>query len=417
MPLIPLRRAAGLLMLALLWAACDTTPGDSLFDPERPAPRPNPIIASIEPGVPPGIVLAGIDEITIHGEHFPENLADVRVYFNDVPGTVVETSPTRLRVRVPNLPSSDIEVRVMVLGAMEFGGPVAYALTPAVLQVAAIARGEQPAGLAVDREGNLYVSIFAGGNSRIRRVLEDGEMVDYFSTNIGWTGLDFDRDGLLHGVRGLRAAFRLPEGGAQQAWVVLPSTTIQLVSARFDADGMFWAGSRQGHLYRMEPDQSYREYPVSGEVQDLAVVGGYVYTAETAGTTSRIFRYALSGDGDLGPAEELLNVSSAYNAEALAIAVAADGTVFVGTRTLASPVRRHDAMLRIPTGGAPEVLYPGVLASPATTIGVSVISLAWDTTTGLYALRRFENTQPAANQPPITYDFIRIETRQAGPAR
>jgi len=412
----PLRSAALVfgLVAGLLLAACDTDPASSLFDPNYQA-LPSPVITSISPAAPPEIVLAGIDEIVITGENFSADLSNNFVYFNAERGTVIEASPTRLRVRVPNLPQANLEIRVMVLGAMEFSNTVPYALSPAVVPFGTIQPTESVFGMTSDRDGNLYLSLFAETPQGVKRFSRDGTREDYFAT-FSWTDLDIGPDGLLYGVRPAQAVFRLPQGGAAQPLAVLPSVARPSVLTFGDA-GEVWAWSTHTTglqvLFRVGPDQSITEYPMPGTVRDMVVFDGFLYIAITQSNVSRVMRHAIQAGGQLGAAEEYANLSSALNVEGRSLAFAVDGTLFVGTQSLIAETA-HDPMVIVAPDRSVEVLYPGILRPAASNVSVSILSLAWDGGTGIYALRRRENLRAVAPERPVSFSVVRIETRRQG---
>jgi hypothetical protein len=400
---LPCTLVAGLL---LLLAGCDAGPGESLWPPDGD-PSPSPVITSVEPSSPPGIVLAGIDVVTITGQNFSPTRENNFVYFNTTRAQVLEASPTQLQVRVPNLPGNDLQIRVMVLGALEYSNGISYRLVSALTPVGAIGTQEEPFGMTTDAQGNAYVSMFAENRSiGIQRITPDGDRSTYFASTFAWTDLAMGPDGILYGVRPVSAVFRLPEGGTQQAWTILPSAA-RLNLLTFDEYGAVWTWSTHGGgvLYRIAPDQSFRDFPLTGTVRDLAAHDGFLYAAVTEGAVSRIVRYAITGDGQLGAPEEYINITANFNAEALALAIAADGTLFVGTTG-------RDPLIRVDPDRTAEVLYPGVLGASTSGTSIRITALSWGTGTGLYAIRRFE--RGTGGNVVITYDLVRIETRLQG---
>ena len=161
-----LRRRAVLLVIVSvlvgnLITACDSGPAPSLYDPDRPS-NADPIISSIEPS---GFALAGVDIVTISGENFSSNPTDNLVYFDNTRADVLEAGLTQLRVRAPNTPGAELQIRVAILGAENFSNSSSYRLDAAAVDFASIAAFEEPFALTSDASGNLYVSLNSDNRS------------------------------------------------------------------------------------------------------------------------------------------------------------------------------------------------------------------------------------------------------------
>ncbi len=398
----------GLLMLA---AGCDTGPGATLYDPDLAA-APGPEVSSVAPDASQ-IVLAGIDEVTITGTNFSPNAEENLVYFDEVRADVLEASPTQLRVKAPNTPSPELQIRVAVLGAENFSNSVPYRLVSAIVPFGDLGRTDEPTGIGTDASGNAYVSLFAEGSPvGIDRFTPEGERSDYFTTTFPWSDLAIGPDGALYGVRGVQAVFRLPEGMAQQTYQVVTGSA-RLSSLDFGPTGALWSGSREGDVFRVAPGGgSFDQFVLPGNIRDLVVFGGFLYVAVTVESVSRVVRLPIDGDGDLGEAETYINVTESFEAEARALAFAQDGTLFIGTDGGGfSVVEERNPIVVVTPSGATEVLYPGVLGPEESTTSVQIRSFAWDADTGLYAIRRFEIR---GQQTQIFFDLVRIETRRSG---
>jgi len=373
----------------LLVGGCDTGPAPSLYDPDAES-APAPVIDSIEPS---GSALAGVDILTFTGQNFSANPSDNLVYFDDTRGEVLEASPTQLRVRPPNLPRPELQVRVAVLEAEDFSNSVSYRLDPAAERFSDIKGFEEPFAITSDAEGNIYVSLFSGGSSvGIKKIAPDGTRSDFVETTFKWDALAFGPDGLLYAARGVRAIFRLPEGGSQETIIISDSNADRLTALAFDAQGNLWVGGNAVSLFRLAPDGSVAAFPFQANVRDLAVFDGFLYAVGSQDGTSKVWRFPLNSDGTLGAAEEYFDVTAALGADALALAVATNGDVFVGTNA-------DDPVIVIAPDRTAEVLYPDIMEPAA-------ISFAWGAGTSLYM------TQGVTSA--TTPDLIRIETRRQG---
>ena len=379
------------LITALLFGAaiagCDTA-APSLYDPDRTS-GPDPKIDSITPA---DFALAGVDAITINGSNFSAEISDNLVYFNDARGDIAEASATRLVVAAPNTPGADIEVRVAVLGAENYSNGVAYRLEAAAEPFGDIAGFEEPFSIASDRTGNLYVSMNSDSRSvGVLRMAPDGARSQFVETTFIWTDMAYGDDNLLYTVRTVRAVFRFEEGGRQEVWGVIPDNSAKLSTIAFDEEGNLWAGGNNDNVYRIAPDKSIETFPFEANVRDLAVFDGHLYAAATREGASGIWRWPISG-GRLGEAETWFDVTGSFGAEALALAFATNGDLFVGTSGM-------DPVLLISPDRQGRPFYPGILLPAAA-------SFAWGAAPSLYMVQgRTDATPP---------DLIRINTRREG---
>ena len=380
--------AAMVLLLGIALAGCDSGPASSLYDPDRPS-APDPMISSIEPAE---FALAGVDVVTIYGSNFSADALDNLAYFNEASGEVLEASPTRLQVKAPATPGADIEVRVAVLGAENYSNGVAYRLEAAVEPFGDIADFEEPFSIASDLAGNVYVSMNAHGSSAgILRMAPDGTRSPFVETRFRWRDMAYGPDDMLYTVRSIRAVFRFEEGGSQEVWGVIPDNSVRLSAIAFDADNNLWAGGNNASLYRIAPDKSVEVFPFEANIRALRFFDGYLYAAATRDDASGIWRWPISG-GTPGDAELYFDVTAETGAEALALAFATNGDLFVGTDG-AEPV-----LLVEPTREA-SIFYPGLFMPAAS-------AFAWGNAPHLYMVQaRTDMTLPG---------LIRINTRRQG---
>jgi hypothetical protein len=387
-------RYAPLLALVLVLSACDSGEGSSLYDPDA-GTNPAPVISSVSPD---GVVLAGVDVVTINGQNFSDDPALNAVVFDDAAGnaangTVLSATSTRLEVRVPNLPNPALRVRVAVVGAQDYSNAVALPLSPAFVSFGEIARTEVPYGIAADADGTLYLSLENEGASvGVIEIAPDGTRVPgpYFASTFPWAALARG-DGELFGVRRVRAVFSLPEGGNQTVLSAFQPSSLLLSAIAATPDGAVYAGGNQPTLYRVSADGTPSESAFPANIRALAVADGTLYAigAGASGASDQLYSVPLAADGTPGAPEAVATLP----AVGMALAVAADGTVFVGLDRVVDP------LVTVGAGGAVEVLYPGVLSGP-------IASLAYGAGTQLYAVREAADGEPA--------DVLRVETRREG---
>ena len=387
------------------FAACDFGDGGSLYDPDA-QDGPAPVIDGITPG---GVVLAGIDEVTITGRNFSAVPDENTVFFDDgagaaETGTVLEASETTLRVKVPNLPNPALRIRVAVRGAGNFSNAVAQPLTPAVVPFGNLDAGigEEVFGVAPDGAGGLYASLFVDGSPvGIRRFAADGARTAYYDDDdFVWSGLALAPDGTLYGARRVRAVFEIPGGGPARAFArFTPDVTIAKVAA--GGGGNLYAGGTNtepadAQLYHVRLDGTASGVPFPRTVRDLAVFDGALYVAAVEDGASRVWRVPIGADGALDTPAPYFE--PAAGTSILALAFATDGTLFVGTGAEEDPV-----LAVVPGGGSASTLYPGVLEGPAS-------AFAWGAGSKLYVAR----ASRVVNEEVVPAALVEIETRRQG---
>jgi len=407
-----MRRLRSLFTLFLLvtLAACDSGPGSSLYDPGA-ADGDAPVIASVSPN---GIVLAGVDEITIEGQHFSSTASDNLVFFDDgagnvAKGTVLSATETQLRVKVPNLANTALRLRVAVSGAANFSNEVPFPLTPAFVQFGALDSGvlEEVFAMTPDGAGGVLASLLSNGSSAgIVRFAADGSRSPYFASPNTWSGLTRGLDGMLYGVRRLRAAFRLPEGGRQQTLVGL-GTSVSLSKIVTGPTGdLYAAGSSTdpatAAIYRITTTGESTPTPFPNPVTALVVHDRDLYVGTTTSSESQVLRFPISEAGDLGTPELVYDLTAdvGANFSVTALAIAADGTMYVGSDA-------PNPIIEVMPDGTSAPLYPGVLHPP-------VASFAWGEGSSLYVANA--SIPPlVAGGPTTPAALYRLETRRQGP--
>lgn len=375
----------------ILFAACDSE-GSSLFDPNAPR-NSAPVIASVSPD---GVVLAGVDVVTITGQNFSATPGDNIVVFDDAQGNsatgiVLSASATSLDVRTPNLPNANLRVRVAVVGAPDYSNAVNFPLTPAFVSFGGIGQTEAPFGIASDPDGTVYMSLENEGSAvGVIRVSPEGVRSDYFTSTFPWPGL-VRVDGRLIGVRRVRAVFELPEGGSQRVVAAYQPSSVSLVAVAGGADGTIYSGGNSSIVYVEQADGGQSQVTLPAPVRALEAAGSFLYaaTASTQDDPDRIYAFPVSSDGSLGTPSRLTDLPE----EGTAIAVAADGTLLVGLN------RTEDPIVLVDPSGTVAPLYPNVIPGP-------VSGLAYGAAGQLYMVRG-----EGGDESP---DVLRIETRRDG---
>lgn len=367
-------------LLLILAVGCDTTPGPTLYDEDRPF-REDPVIAGIEPE---NAALAGIGTVTINGENFSEEPAENLVYFDDERVEVISASPTQLVVASPNLPGSGLSVRMSVVGSENFSNTVPYTLEPAVREVGDIADFEESFAITLDDEFNLYASIYANNASLgILRILPDGTREVFSSAAVRWDAIEFGPDGQMYGVRNAGAIYRFPqEGGEPQTWANTGNRAVRFTALTIDENGIIWVGGRGGSIYSADAAGTLTAFPFEGTVRSLVEFDGDLYALALVEGEYTVTRLAIN-NGTLGEAEPYFNLTEAMGSSVIGLSLAAteDGALIVGTNA-------DDPLVLVEPDGTHETFYPGLIDPPA-------ISLAWGEGTTLYLSRTDEPDNPS----------------------
>lgn len=398
---------AGLLLLPLItFTGCEESV-KSLYDPTVTF-KPKPIITAIAPA---GGGIAGVTELTITGSNFSANPDEVFVYFNGKLGTVLSSTATEIKVRaaVVDLANDTAGVFIRIAGAIEFSDTTKYRLQQAVVTPFPLQEFEEPSALEFDKDGNLYVSVLANQiTNNILKITPAGVKTKYTPDAGGglrYTSLKFGPGGKMYGIRNFqRAIFEIPAGGgASGTFLALTPNTVKLKDMDIDANAHLWLGGDNAALYRVKiSDKSVKTYPFAFNVRALKVAGNKLYAAVQQDSSSYIYSFDIDANSDLINQTLYADLTQTYgyNVKVNAIAVDADGFVYVGTD-------RTDPIVQVTPAGAVSAFYPGVLASyPA-------IYFAWDNGTNLYYTR--EAGVSGTTVVPQTVLMIRV-LKQGAPA-
>lgn len=121
--------------------------------------------------------------VTINGNHFGNNIDSVQVFFNDIEATVQTVSDNEIRTVLHRKANTGV-VKVVVNGKAATGPPLPYDNTGIQVSTLAgstsgfangagtFAKFNNPFGVAVDGQGNVYVA--DSGNHKIRKITPNG---------------------------------------------------------------------------------------------------------------------------------------------------------------------------------------------------------------------------------------------------
>lgn len=388
-----LRYTAVLLLLGVLVTGCETTPTDSIWDPDREA-LPTPTIDTVDPAE---YWLAGVDEITITGSNFSSDPDDNLVYFDAQRASVVSASPNELVVRSPNYIAENAVLRVTVIGAREYSNELSYRLDPAVASQAGLGATEEAVAFTY-HEGTLYASTTSGGiPSGVQALDIEARSAEQYAAPRAWRYTDLaydDNTGDLYMARGTTPIiYRVPPGGGNDEVWLLRGGLGAVATVTVDDAGHIWAAGNNDEIYRVTQAQEVTPFPFDANVRAMVYANDALYLAAESGDVDGAWRIPLSATSEAGTPELLLDLGSEIGGSARAIEVASDGTVFVGTTAA-------EGIVQINPDGSWEPLHPGLL-SPA------IIALSYGEPS-----ERYEGNILYALQEPVEGDnsILRLES-------
>ena len=361
-----IKRILPVMALGMALYACDTPESASLFDEDYQS-LPAPVISSVSPE---GGYFAGYEEIVITGSNFTTDLSKLFVYFNNTRVNVISASATQIVVRTPNLVADSLGIKVSVLGVEAFSNSWEYRLEALFRDAVEFPDNENPWAAARDSDGNYYVSYEASGAAAgVKKVAPDGTVVDpTFGTAQSWfyRSAKVGPDGGVYLVRGGAVPFvyRIdPTGGTPSSWARGIGRTEDIT---FDPSGNAWTGgtnegsSSNARLNRISPSGVATRFEFDAQIYALAYADNHIYIAGTREnesdiSISYIWKVELLADFIPGTEQVVANLTAANAVgRPTAVAVAGDGTIFVGMDGV-SPLYSVS-----PSGTVAET-YPGIV--------------------------------------------------------
>jgi len=276
------------LFALFLFLSCQNSPDSSIWPPDTSKDAPRPIIERIEADPTTidknGATFAGIGVIDIIGTNFSETPEDNQVFFNGTLGEILSATSTDLKVKVPNLVSDSIAIKVNVKGALLYAAYhdkdyyTTFKTKKAILRYLAIDQNIDASGLAVDKDDNIY---FLTTKKKILKISDpDSDAVVYGTAPLIVTqDMHFGPDGSLFFTRGTRSIYVIPPGGGKAGRYVSAKGNISFID--FDASLNMYVAGKSGNIQRIKQDKTilfvadYADYRISA----LRVYNGSVYVA------------------------------------------------------------------------------------------------------------------------------------------
>jgi streptogramin lyase len=397
-----LHKFAFVIIMALVVSACDLdNAGDSIFDPNFEHPDPNPTVERVEPTV---TTLAGVGEVTIFGTNFSTVPEENLVLFDGERATVLEASPERLHVRVPNTTGENLQLRVTRVRSEFYSEARDHNLIPAVVRWGSLIEGlESPRGITMDADGNLFVAIFSGASpGGILRVSPDNEREQFVAPQ-GWTYVDMAYnpvDGQIYLARGaLAVIYRMsPDNGAAPAVFTFQPALGPINRIAADEWGNIWAGGASNNIHRITPLTIATSYPLEGDIRGIDYGQGYVYVSLLRDGSAQLWRAPVDEAGTTGDFQSVLRFDdhpALAGATPGDVVVREDGSVFLGTSR--STANARYALLHVQPDGSWRSFYGTGMGSLPSMLG-TMSGLVLGPNNYLYAAR-----QPGPN------DVVRID--------
>ena len=235
-------------------------------------------------------------EIAIHGRGFAaSNNSRPRVIFGDVEASVLIAAETYLIARVPDGPGA-AGVRV----ATSHGTSA-----PMEIQLGVqIAENLHPvANPAVDAEGNIYVTYSGQRGQKVPvslyKVTANYQVKPFVTELMNPTGLALDREGYLYvSCRNDGTVHRVTPDGRSQLWVEGMGTATGLA---FDTIGNLFVGDRSGTIFKISPTREIfvfatLEPSVAAYHLAFSPTGELFVTGPTTSSFDRVFRINQKGE-------------------------------------------------------------------------------------------------------------------------
>ncbi|MEO8230641.1 MAG: IPT/TIG domain-containing protein [Ignavibacteriota bacterium] len=362
---------------------------------------PTPILSTLEPS---SQALAGITEITISGTNFSAEARNNLVYFNGVPGTILSATSTELKVKVPNVVSDTVMVKIAVVGAKDFSNQYQYKMLSAWEEYYPFnAIAEKAYGIITDDNNNLYVNLYDIGIWKITPDKQKSLFVPKGNTQ-KWDNFRYGPGGELYGVRSARGVWKVAENVAPAAPWAAPSAGV-IVALEFDSNQNLWALNNNNTIFKIKQDKSFTNYPFTGVLRAIRIFNNDLYVSALKDNIEGVWRIPIDANGDLGTEElyfETTNIR--IGAKISALAFAADGDLILGMDDGPNP------LLVVKPDKSYETLYPGVIGAN------SVVSIFWPANEDYLFFVRGEERSADGTKVQVGQTPIRVVMQKNGSA-
>jgi len=245
--------------------------------------------------VAPAAAIPGGD-VTIHGSGFARrNGARPSVYFGAAEASVLLASDDTVVARVPEGAETG-SVRISAAGADSAPHPVSIGIE--------VADNLHPvANPAVDGEGNIYVT-FSGQRGQkvpvsLYKITANYVVKPFVTELTNPTGLALDRDGVLYvSCRNDGTIFRVSHDGRAVQWVEGMGIATGLA---FDREGFLYCGDRSGTIFKIGADREIfvfatLEPSIAAYHLAFAPSGDLYVSGPTTSSFDRVYRINNGGE-------------------------------------------------------------------------------------------------------------------------
>lgn len=391
-----------ILLTTLFITSCNEDPTASL-EGYPSANLPAPVLSSVNPS---SQALAGVTEITITGSNFSTEARNNLVYFNGVPGTVLSASPTQLSVKVPNVVSDTVIVRISVVGAKEFSNTYQFKMLAAwQVYYPFDPIAEKAYGIILDDNNNLFVNLYDIGIWKITPPPFDSTSKSRYvpkGNTQKWDSFRYGPGGELYGVRSARGVWKIVENVAPAGPWAAPTAGV-IVALEFDANQNLWALNNNNTIFKFKQDQSITSYPFNGVLRAVRFFNNALYVAATKDNIEGVWRIPIDGNNDLGTAELYFETTNLrVGAKINAITFAADGDMILGMDKGPNP------LIVVKPNKSYEDLYPGIINAN------SVVSIYWPSSSSAMFFVRGEVRSADGTKVEVGQTPLRVEMEKNG---
>ena len=347
-----------------------------------------PIVNTVEPSQG---AFAGIDTLTIIGQHFSDNLSENLVYFNGMLGNVVGASSTSINVVPPNLVSDSVQINVAVQGAFVFGKyENLYTLSAAVLEYGPFDQFTDIYSLDLDRQENVIVSMNATPDAQFWIVDTNQDSAVWSSALAKASGMKLGPTGSIYFVNYQRFLYKDEQGTEKEDTEIFKRLSGNATDLDFDENGNLFVGGTGSTIDHVD---IYNEDGLTDGVTEaknldtldiisLKVFNNFLYVLTTTVSSDQaIYKIPILDDsGTLGDLELVFDWSNYTNREAsaLCLTLSESGDIFVGSDWNTQP-------LTMIQNGSASGFYNTILTAP-------IVYMAWGNGNYLYVINKTEDT-------------------------
>ncbi len=394
-------------ILAFLIIACEEKEPVSIYDPGVTGNE-TPIVTTVAPDsnyTADNVTFSGVGVVQITGENFSATPDYNNVFFDGVPGEVMSSTETTLRVRVPIVSGDSIEVKVATQGAFHFGTYAdPYAITPAVEDIGGFDDLDQLYALACDETETLWVTAFGDPTISIIAVEPDSLKETRFSsltvssTSLKYGGRDrlFMTGGALlyamnRETEKLDPSVMIPVGSADVTFDVDFLDSTQAFMALKKSPDFGYIMSVDLEAVKMDTAANYDSLGIESirvYEDELYVAGSYLVSGVKQ--ASSVWRNSISG-ATLGQNELVLDLADYpeyTSAQIAAITFSDDGKMFMGLNSVTAILVYDNGILK--------PFYDPVLSPPTK-------DLTWGNGDYLYQLKTTRLTKINMVEPGAAY--------------